>query len=94
MVYKGRKKSTIIYYAVKSVDKREKARVLQEVTPMMCSLSALQGQLLCRLRYKNQKLAATVFLYIVVVSDHSAHSVQVRALHALKHPNVLRFFSW
>ncbi len=30
-VYKGRKKSTIIYYAIKSVDKSEKARVLQQV---------------------------------------------------------------
>jgi hypothetical protein len=31
VVYKGRKKSTIIYYAIKSVEKQEKARVLQEV---------------------------------------------------------------
>lgn len=30
-VYKGRKKSTIVYYAIKSVDKTEKARVLQQV---------------------------------------------------------------
>lgn len=30
-VYKGRKKNTIIYYAIKSVGKEERARVLQEV---------------------------------------------------------------
>jgi len=30
-VYKGRKKKTIQYYAVKSVDKSQKPRVLQEV---------------------------------------------------------------
>ena len=31
VVYKGRKKKTIQYYAIKSVDKSQKARVLQEV---------------------------------------------------------------
>lgn len=31
-VYKGRKKKTISYYAIKSVDKTQKARVLQEVS--------------------------------------------------------------
>lgn len=31
VVYKGRKKKTIQYYAVKSVEKSQKARVLQEV---------------------------------------------------------------
>lgn len=30
-VYKGRKKKTIQYYAIKSVDKNQKNRVLQEV---------------------------------------------------------------
>jgi serine/threonine-protein kinase ULK4 len=30
-VYKGRRKKTISYYAIKSVDKSQKARVLQEV---------------------------------------------------------------
>ena len=30
-VYKGRKKNTIIYYAIKSVEKDERAKVLQEV---------------------------------------------------------------
>ena len=30
-MYKGRKKKTIQYYAIKSVDKSQKARVLQEV---------------------------------------------------------------
>ena len=30
-VHKGRKKGTIIYYAIKSVEKSEKARVLQQV---------------------------------------------------------------
>ncbi|KAG2493011.1 hypothetical protein HYH03_008674 [Edaphochlamys debaryana] len=33
-VYKGRKKKTISYYAIKSVDKSQKARVLQEVRTM------------------------------------------------------------
>ena len=31
-VYKGRKKKSIYYYAIKSVDKDQKARVLQEVS--------------------------------------------------------------
>ncbi len=31
VVYKGRKKKTIQYYAVKSVEKGQKSRVLQEV---------------------------------------------------------------
>ena len=31
VVYKGRKKRTIEYFAVKSVDKAQKPRVLQEV---------------------------------------------------------------
>jgi len=31
VVYKGRKKKTIMYYAIKSVDKAQKPRVLQEV---------------------------------------------------------------
>ena len=30
-VYKGRKKQSIMYFAIKSVDKRQKPRVLQEV---------------------------------------------------------------
>ena len=30
-VYKGRKKNTIIYYAIKSVEKEEREKVLQEV---------------------------------------------------------------
>eukprot|EP00891_Asterochloris_glomerata_P004830 jgi/Astpho2/4830/e_gw1.00068.1.1_t len=34
VVYKGRKKKTIQYYAIKSVDKSQKARVLQEVRTM------------------------------------------------------------
>jgi hypothetical protein len=31
-VYKGRKKKTIEYYAIKSVDKSQKSKVLQEVS--------------------------------------------------------------
>jgi serine/threonine-protein kinase ULK4 len=31
VVYKGRKKKTIQYYAIKSVEKSQKSRVLQEV---------------------------------------------------------------
>ena len=34
-VYKGRKKKTIEYYAIKSVDKGQKSRVLQEVSSNM-----------------------------------------------------------
>ncbi len=34
-VYKGRKKNTIIYYAIKSVEKEERSRVLQEVGPLL-----------------------------------------------------------
>ena len=34
VVYKGRKKKSVCYYAVKSVEKSQKARVLQEVRTM------------------------------------------------------------
>ncbi|KAH9618827.1 hypothetical protein KSS87_020858 [Heliosperma pusillum] len=47
-VYKGRKKKTIEYFALKSVDKSHKNKILQEV----------------------------------------------RILHALQHPNVLKFYAW
>ncbi|XP_009405546.2 serine/threonine-protein kinase RUNKEL [Musa acuminata AAA Group] len=48
VVYKGRKKKTIEYYAIKSVEKSQRSKILQEV----------------------------------------------RMLHSLSHPNVLRFYSW
>eukprot|EP00959_Pyramimonas_sp_CCMP1952_P256550 5359047-Pyramimonas_sp.AAC.1 len=34
VVYKGRKKKSIKYYAIKSVEKNQRARVLQEVRTM------------------------------------------------------------
>jgi len=40
VVYKGRKKKTISYYAIKSVEKSQKARVLQEVRTMHALNSA------------------------------------------------------
>ncbi len=33
-IYKGRKKKTLVYYAIKSVDKQQRPRVLQEVRTM------------------------------------------------------------
>ena len=40
MVYKGRKKKSIQYYAIKSVDKTQKPRVLQEVCHACIEMSA------------------------------------------------------
>jgi hypothetical protein len=34
-VYKGRKKKTIEYFAVKSVDKSQRSKVLNEVSPLI-----------------------------------------------------------
>lgn len=42
-VYKGRRKKTIAYYAIKSVDKTQKARVLQEVRGVLPRLACCQG---------------------------------------------------
>ncbi len=47
--YKGRKKKTISYYAIKSVDKTQKARVLQEVRGAGSQLGPL-GAAVNRLR--------------------------------------------
>jgi tRNA A-37 threonylcarbamoyl transferase component Bud32 len=44
VVYKGRRKKTIQYYAIKSVDKVEKARVLQEARQLsVCQPALLSG---------------------------------------------------
>jgi serine/threonine protein kinase len=40
VVYKGRKKKTIQYYAIKSVEKSQKSRVLQEVGPLIAAMAA------------------------------------------------------
>lgn len=42
-VYKGRRKKTISYYAIKSVDKSQKARVLQEVRGSGALLAGRKG---------------------------------------------------
>lgn len=42
-VYKGRKKKSIQYYAIKSVDKDQKQRVLQEVGQALGQLCHQQG---------------------------------------------------
>jgi serine/threonine-protein kinase ULK4 len=41
VVYKGRKKKTIEYYAIKSVQKENKAKVLNEVSDLIASLIKL-----------------------------------------------------
>ncbi|XP_056694950.1 serine/threonine-protein kinase RUNKEL [Spinacia oleracea] len=62
-VYKGRKKKTIEYFAIKSVDKSQRSKVLEEV----------------------QKEPKALKMFI---------SLPIKILHALDHPNVLKFDSW
>ena len=80
-VYKGRKKQTIHYYAIKSVEKDQKARVLQEVSLSSPSLTLLQAAAIeSPINGRN--------------GSKLSDPVQVRAMHALNHQNVLRFFAW
>ena len=77
-MYKGRKKQTICYCAIKRVPKTAKARVLQEVgseSPSQKDASGFQGV--------DHEL-----------SQSRATSMQVRAMTALQHGNVLKFYSW
>ena len=82
-IYKGRKKQTICYYAIKRVPKDAKARVLQEV------YSHALGDLCCSLAFPIWQTS-----YCACGNSLEVPSVQVRAMTALHHDNVLRFHSW
>lgn len=80
MVYKGRKKKSIQYYAIKSVEKSQKPRVLQEVscsTLILCTTIFMQA----------------VSNFSGLVEQHERY-LQVRTMHALEHYNILKFFAW
>lgn len=82
-IYKGRKKQTICYYAIKRVPKDAKARVLQEVR------SHALGDLCCSLAFSTLQT-----FHGACGNSPEVPSVQVRAMTALHHDNVLRFHSW
>ena len=77
-VYKGRKKQTICYCAIKRVPKTAKARVLQEVGSVSLCQTDAPG-----FRSIGHE-----------PSQSKAAFMQVRAMTALQHNNVLRFHSW
>lgn len=74
-VYKGRKKQTIEYYAIKSVQKSQKQRVHQEVRKHLCSPTPAP-------------------LPAASPSLKPLPCLQVKTIHDLRHPNILRFHNW